>query len=76
MIQSTKIKKIVSIKRSYNADDLIPALCPGSTEHMDNLIISVTVPGGGDWSNERLIIGEDIMLDVTFEITTETEEHT
>jgi hypothetical protein len=37
----------------------LPAKPPGATRHV-SCLFSVDVPGGGDWSNTSLVIGEDV----------------
>ena len=65
--KQTKIATQETISTSLDADDivaLIREVMPDCFDKGGKFTISVTVPSGGDYSGTKLIIGEDIEIDV------------
>lgn len=74
MKQTTHTRTKTKITREFNGAEVAEALMGkgASIEFSKNVIVSVQVPGGGNWANTTLVIGEDAPL--VLEFTIETEE--
>jgi len=70
MMRATRIIRTdtTTVTLEFNREDLLKAL-----QLPPEAIISVQIPGGGDWSNTELFIGEDVMLDAKWETTATVE---
>jgi len=80
MTQTTKIVTTTSVRRELDREALLELLFPGHlSESLEAgrfgpIRIFIDVPGGGDYSNERLDVGTDVPLVVEFQLIKEEIE--
>jgi len=68
-----RVKKTTKTTNHHQLDIdnqlLIKLLQAQGEDVPDNAVVSVRVPGGGDWSNEDLFIGSDATIEVNWSTT-------
>lgn len=77
MKKNPKTKTVRTTKSSssleLSSDDILGLIKDVIPKDAKNVRIYVQVPGGADWANTQLVIGEDVVLNIEWE-TEKTEK--